>query len=395
MTDQTSNVGPLSGIKVIEFAGLAPVPFAGLILSDFGASVTRIDRPPNQFHDSPTPDLLCRNKRSIAVDLKSPKGVDVVRRLIRDADVLIDPFRPGILEKMGLGPEVIAGYRRDGPHKDMAGHDLNYLALSGVLSLLPGTPEKPTFPLNILGDFAGGGLTCALGILLALFERTRSGRGQVVDTDMVSGTRYLSTFPFIHAHLRTPLFANPASPRQSNVLDGGAPFYSVYTCADGQHVALGALEPRFFQVFLTRFLHALPEAWLAAARWIPDVGVQARKEDWAKLRSFLEHGFRLLTRDEWTSVFHGADACLTPVPRPQSRSLRPASRRTPHSASIGRLELLRAGQHTTEILRECGLARTEIERLVREGVVNVEEEDPGSGVRSGASAGARAFRAKL
>lgn len=423
MTSLPTNAGPLAGIKVIEFAGLAPVPFAGLILSDFGASVTRIDRctPHTIIHESLNTDILCRNKRSIAVDLKSPKGLEIVRRLVRNADVLIDPFRPGVLEKTGLGPEVwfgkdgkgeeqndrliyarIAGFRRDGPHKDMAGHDLNYLALSGVLSLLPGTEEKPAFPLNLLADFAGGGLTCALGILLALFERTHSGRGQIVDTDMVSGVRYLSTFPFLHAYLRTPMFANPALPRQSNILDGGAPYYGIYTCADGRHIAVGCLEPRFFMIFLERFMDGVPSAWLEVQKkrgWVPDAGSQSRKEEWGHLRAFLERGFRLLERDEWTKVFHGADACVTPVLTPSeaahlsAQSLSSASAfhspsrpspvplpapnlsRTPFSASIGRLTLLRPGQHTKEILRESGLEIEEIEKLVREGVVGVDADD--------------------
>jgi alpha-methylacyl-CoA racemase len=331
------------------------VPFAGLVLADFGASVVRVDRP---AHQAVTPDVLCRGKRSLAVDLKKPEGLEVMRRLLREADVLLDPFRPGVLEKMGLGPEVwlgkdgkkgenerliiarIAGcvrvslspaplaqsmrsFNKKALNKDTAGHDINYLAMSGALSvrlhdhslyvsvfdddqLLPGTPDKPTFPLNLLADFAGGGLTCALGVMLALFERTRSNRGQVVDADMVSGTRYLATYPFLHNALQTPLFASRASPRQLNVLDAGAPFYNVYTCADRRPLAVGCIEPQFFRAFLDGFYRAVPHAWLEKEPWRPDARMQMQKELWPQWRDLLERGFKLKTRDEWARVFAGA-----------------------------------------------------------------------------------------
>ncbi|KAF8962787.1 CoA-transferase family III domain-containing protein [Flammula alnicola] len=214
----------LAGLKVIEFAGLAPGPFAGLILADNGASVTRIDRP-----SATSSDVLCRGKRSIVIDSKLPSGRKLLEEMISSADVLIDPFRPGVLERLGLGPELflgdgsdgrrkglnekliyarIVGFPRIGPYKDMAGHDINYLALSGVLAMLPGA-DKPTFPLNIAADFAGGGVMCAVGILLALMERGRTGRGQVVNTDMVSGTRYISSFPLIQSYLGSGMLGGP------------------------------------------------------------------------------------------------------------------------------------------------------------------------------------------
>ncbi|KAA1467542.1 CoA-transferase family III [Dentipellis sp. KUC8613] len=414
MSPPLASRGPLHGVKVVEFAGLAPGPFAGLILADFGATVIRIDRhslaAPNPFAVATiSRDILCRSKRSIALDIKSPEGLELARRLIRDADVLIDPFRPGVLERVGLGPETwlggadgrggenpklvyarIAGFRRDGPHRDMAGHDINYLSLSGILSLLPGTAEKPVFPLNLLADFAGGGLTCALGVLLALFERAQSGHGQVVDTDMVSGTRYVSTFPLLHAALRTNLFATPASPRQSNLLDGGAPFYSVYTCADGKFMAVGCLEPQFFRVFLQAFLRNVPRKWLDKEKWVPDAEVQGRREEWAALRSFLERGFQQKGRDEWAAIFDGIDACATPVLSPEEAavlaskaSASPPSRpflipspaphlsRTPAPSSFAPVELLQPGQHTKEILLEAGLSMATITRLAREGIIGV------------------------
>ncbi|TFY56996.1 hypothetical protein EVG20_g8715 [Dentipellis fragilis] len=408
MSPPLASRGPLHGVKVIEFAGLAPGPFAGLILADFGATVIRIDRhslvAPNPFAVATiSRDILCRSKRSIALDIKSAEGLELARRLIRDADVLIDPFRPGVLERAGLGPETwlggadgrggenpklvyarIAGpaqgygrhvmsvkkyYLFDLPNCFMIGHDINYLSLSGILSLLPGTAEKPVFPLNLLADFAGGGLTCALGVLLALFERAQSGHGQVVDTDMVSGTRYVSTFPLLHAALRTNF---------------------VYTCADGKFMAVGCLEPQFFRVFLQAFLKNVPRKWLDKEKWLPDAEVQGRREEWAAFRSFLERGFQQKGRDEWAAVFDGIDACATPVLSPEEAAVlaskapaSPPSRpflipspaphlsRTPAPSSFAPVELLQPGQHTKEILLEAGLSMATITRLAREGVIGV------------------------
>ncbi|KZV64425.1 CoA-transferase family III [Peniophora sp. CONT] len=401
---------PLAGIKVVEFAGLAPVPFAGLILADFGASVVRIDR---IVQNAVAQDVLSRGKRSVALDWKSKEGLDIVKQLIRGADVVLDPFRPGVLEKMGLGPDVwlgkenakgenerlvfarIAGYKRDGPHRDLAGHDINYLAMSGVLSLLPGTPEKPSFPLNLLSDFAGGGLTCALGILVALFERVSSGRGQVVDADMVSGTRYLATYPFLHHTLRSPLFASADSKRQLNVLDAGAPFYNVYTCSDWRPIAVGALEPHFFKTFLEGFLGAVPKTWLEREEWLPDLDVHGHKELWPKFKDFLERGFKLRTRDEWADTFAGTDACVTPVLAPSEAAAAHAGRdyrtaeldfardtpqayiaspapslsRTPAHACNGPIRALEPGKHSWEVLAELGFESAKIDDLVRQGVV--------------------------
>ncbi|KAI6125626.1 CoA-transferase family III [Pisolithus croceorrhizus] len=366
----------LRGLSVIEFAGLAPGPFAGLLLAHHGASVIRIDRP-----SSPNTDVLCAGKRSIVLDLKSPAGIAVARRLIACADVLIDPFRPGVMEKMGLGPKFfhdseggvgvndrliyarIAGFPSDGPHASMAGHEINYLALSGVLSILPGTRDKPTFPLNLLADFAGGGLMCATGILLALVERCKSDRGQVVDVNMVSGTRYVSSFPLLHATSTSPLLGGP---RGSNLLDGGAPFYDVYTCSDGKWMSVGCLEPQFFITF---------------------IDTRTRKEDWPKLRTFLENGFKTKPRDYWASLFHGLDACVVPVLTPEeaalldsSRSVRPPplpisqQNTTICLRTVARSGMvLEPGLHTQEVLGEFGLFQsrdntTRITWCVRRGI---------------------------
>ncbi|KAK7545142.1 CoA-transferase family III domain-containing protein [Phyllosticta citribraziliensis] len=245
-----SSSPPLSGIKVLEFAGLAPGPFAGLLLADYGAEVIRIDRaaapstagPP----PAPTPDQLTRRKTSISVDLKSSGGVALIKALIPHVDVVIDPYRPGVLEAAGLCPTAVlrslnprlivarmTGFRRDGKYAAMAGHDINYLAVAGVLGMLGRRGEKPYAPGNILGDFAGGGAVCFVGILLALLERMRSGLGQVVEANMVDGSAFMATFPRLA--MRGPMWDRE---RGDNVLDGGCPYYDTYETKDGKFMAV-------------------------------------------------------------------------------------------------------------------------------------------------------------
>jgi alpha-methylacyl-CoA racemase len=295
-----------------------PGPFAGLLLADAGASVLRIDRPvPGASHRAdgtttapPTEDMLTRHKSSVAIDLKSPAGRALAACLCLSADVLIDPFRPGVLEKLGLGPDVLraanprlvyarmTGFRRDGRYAAMAGHDINYLAVSGVLSLLGRKGEKPTPPWNILGDFAGGGATLFQGILMALVAREMDGRGQVVEANMVDGASYLATFP--RMALKTPLGSNP---RGGNLLDTGCPYYDTYETKDGKYMAVGALEPQFFKI-------------LIGGLGLDGQGWEERRYDrtqWPAMRELLEKVFRSRTRAEWEGVFDGTDACCTPV----------------------------------------------------------------------------------
>ncbi|KKP04032.1 alpha-methylacyl-CoA racemase [Trichoderma harzianum] len=302
---------PLKGIKVLEFAGLAPGPFAGLILADAGASVLRVDRPPSNSEGAvPTPDMLARHKSSIIVDLKNARGVALIKRLAKHVDVLIDPFRPGVLEKLGLGPaELLAinprliygrmtGFRRDGRYADMAGHDINYLAASGVLALLGRQGEKPFPPWNILADFAGGGAMLAQGVLLAIISRHSSGKGQVVEANMVDGSSYLASFP--RMSLKTPLGNNP---RGNNILDGGCPWYDTYETSDGEYMSVGALEPQFFQALIKGLgLHG--QGW------------ESNRHDsstWPRLRALFSETFKSKTRTEWEAVFDGTDACCVPV----------------------------------------------------------------------------------
>ncbi|KAK5654865.1 hypothetical protein OQA88_6901 [Cercophora sp. LCS_1] len=301
---------PLTGLRVLEFAGLAPAPFAGLILSDAGATTLRVDRPSSSPSPLPTPDLLTRHKSSIPIDLKSAPGIALIHRLIPHIDILIDPFRPGVLEKLHLGPSRLlainprliyarlTGFRRDGKYAKMAGHDINYLSVSGALGLLGREGDKPQPPGNILGDFAGGGMNLVMGILMALVARGKSGKGQVVEANMVDGVSYLATFP--RFALKTPLGNGP---RGTNVLDGGCPYYDVYATKDGGFMAVGALEPQFFAA-LIRGLGLEGQGW---------EGRQADREGWKDMRTCFERAFKTKTRREWEAVFDGTDACCTPV----------------------------------------------------------------------------------
>ncbi|KAG5989433.1 hypothetical protein E4U43_004501 [Claviceps pusilla] len=313
---------PLTGIKVLEFAGLAPAPFAGMLLADAGASVLRVDRAPDTLSSSssssspalPTNDPLTRHKASIAVNLKSPSGTAFIKQLISSGgvDVLIDPFRPGVLERLGLGPDHLlplnprlvyarlTGFRRDGRYAAMAGHDINYLAVSGALSLLGRAHEPPHPPTNILGDFAGGGANLFQGILLALLARHRSGRGQVVEANMVDGAAYLATYPRLS-------LKNGMSPngRGKNLLDGGCPFYDTYETRDGKFFSVGALEPRFFRLLLTGMGLEAQAPDLEAKRFDTDA--------WPAMRSLFRDTFKTKTRREWEAIFDGTDACALPV----------------------------------------------------------------------------------
>ncbi|KAM0283392.1 hypothetical protein ACHAQH_002515 [Verticillium albo-atrum] len=305
---------PLTGLKVLEFAGLAPGPFAGMLLADAGASVLRIDRATPQADGKgkplPTEDMLARHKSSIAVDLKSPAGIALVKELASAVDILIDPFRPGVLEKLGLGPEVLCalnprliygrmtGFRRDGKYAAMAGHDINYLAVSGALSVLGRDCEKPHPPWNILADFAGGGAMLFQGILLAVVSRQASGRGQVVEANMVDGASYLTTFP--RFALKTPLGSNG---RGRNLLDGGCPYYDTYETKDGKYMSVGALEPQFYKV-LIEGLGLQNRGW-EEKRYDPSV--------WPEMKDLFTKIFLSKPRTEWETIFDGTDACCTPV----------------------------------------------------------------------------------
>jgi alpha-methylacyl-CoA racemase len=304
--------GPLAGLRVVELAGVGPGPFCAMLLADLGADVLRIDRPgPAELGlDIPRElDLPLRGRRSVAIDLKSPAGAAAARRLIGRADALIEGFRPGVAERLGLGPDAclalnprlvygrMTGWGQDGPLATAAGHDINYLALAGALGAIGPSGGPPVPPLNLVADLGGGALYLAFGLLAALHERTVSGRGQVVDAAMVDGAASLMTSTFGLAAA-----GRWRDTRGSNDLDGGAPWYSAYETADGRFVAVGAIEGRFYAELLRRL--GLDPASLPA---------QHDRSGWPLLRHRLAEAFLTRTRDEWTRVMEGSDACVAPV----------------------------------------------------------------------------------
>ena len=303
-------MGPLAGVNVIEIASLAPAPFGCMILADLGANVLRVERAERCRPDAPAPrDPLSRGRRSIGLNLKDPAAVDLLLRLVDDADVLVEGFRPGVAERLGFGPTVCAdrnprlifarmtGWGQDGPLAPTAGHDIDYIAISGALSPIGRAGERPVPPLNFVGDFGGGGMLMAMGIMAALVERATSGLGQVVDAAMVDGSALISSFLY---GMRA--IGAWQDNRGSNLLDGGAPFYDTYETADGGYVAVGALEPQFYAALLRGL--GLADA---------DLPGQHDRTGWPVLRERFASAFAARTKDEWAHVFAGTDACVAPV----------------------------------------------------------------------------------
>ncbi|CAF3839331.1 unnamed protein product, partial [Rotaria sordida] len=297
----------LRGLKVLELSGLAPVPFCGMLLADYGASVIRIDRKDDQ-HNTRL-DRLARGKRSISIDLKMPAAIDIFRRLSSQADVLIEPFRPGVMEKLGLGPDVllndnkrliytrVSGYGQNGSLAMKAGHDINYLSISGLLSMFGRSNKKPHAPLNLAADFAGGGLLAAYAIMSAIFERQTTNLGQVLDLSLAEGSAYVSSWMWTSRDLPMVWFGNQ---RGENLLDGGAHFYDTYETSDGLYMAVGALEPQFYNQLLI------------------GLGLDPNNEDHHQMnintmKKKFEQIFKTKTQQEWTEIFNKLDACCTPV----------------------------------------------------------------------------------
>ena len=362
--------GPLAGVRVLELAGIGPGPFCAMMLADQGATVLRIDRP-GAGRARAERELMNRGRRSAVLDLKHPRAVEALLRLVDAADVLLEGFRPGVTERMGVGPDVclsrnprlvyarMTGWGQQGPLSATAGHDIGFIARTGALHALGRAGGPPQFPANLLGDFGGGGMVMAYGICAALVERATSGRGQVVDTAIVDGVASLLAMPLML--MAQGLWRDE---RGVNLLDGGVPWYDVYETADGKWMAVGALEPQFYAALL---------AGLGLAN-VPD---RHDPRNWPELRALLAARFKDRTRDEWAAVFAGSDACVEPVlslneaagdPHLVARgtfvandgiiqpSPAPRFSRTP-----GRLSEPPPvpGQHTTEMLTEWGLADAE------------------------------------
>jgi len=380
-------MGPLEGLRVIELAAIGPVPMCCMLLADLGADVIRIDRlEPSGLGVTMARrhEVNARSRRSAAIDLKSPAGRDAVLALVAGADVLVEGFRPGVTEKLGLGPADclernprlvygrMTGFGQSGPLAQAAGHDLNYIALTGVLHAIGPAGGKPVPPLNLVGDYGGGALYLAFGVLAALFERQRSGRGQVVDAAMVDGAASLAS---IFNGLAAGGTWNLAE-RGANLLDGGAPFYDTYETADGRWVSIGALEPKFFAELARRI--GLPERF---------VGRQYDRRLWPEMREAIAGLVKARTRDAWSALLEGSDACFAPVltleeaPRHRHAQERggyvelegvvqpgPAPRfdRTPPGAPRPAPEV---GQHTEAVLREAGLDEAALAALRAAGAI--------------------------
>jgi alpha-methylacyl-CoA racemase len=303
--------GPLSGVRIIEIAGIGPGPFAGMMLADHGAEVIRIERPNTKpRREARGFDILARGRRSVAIDLKQPEGAAILRDLARTADGLIEGFRPGVMERLGLGPEILlaankrlvfgrmTGWGQTGPLARTAGHDIDYIAVAGALHAYGRAGEKPTPPINMVGDFGGGGMFLAFGMVSAILHAQRTGEGQVVDCAMVDGAAVLMSM--IWSLRASGLWRDE---RGVNLLDTGAHFYETYETADGKHLAVGAIEPQFYAEM--RRLAGLAED--------PELDAQMSFSEWPRLKEKLAATFATRTRDEWTSIFDGTDACVFPV----------------------------------------------------------------------------------
>ena len=379
-------MGPLSGVRIIELAGIGPGPFCAMMLADMGADVIRVERSSavrGGDPDVPPADVMLRGRRSIGVDMKSPEGIETVMRLVESADGLIEGFRPGVTERLGVGPDDclarnprlvygrMTGWGQEGPYAQAAGHDINYIALAGALESMGRKGEAPVPPLNLVGDFGGGGMYLAFGMVCALLEARSSGEGQVVDAAMVDGAASLMTF--FHGFRAMGIWNDE---RGTNLLDTGAHFYDVYECADGNFVSIGSIEPQFYAV-LREKMELTDPAW----------DQQMSRSAWPELKTELTARFKEKTRDEWCEIMEHTDICFAPVlsmaeapqhPHNIARGTfverngvtqpRPAPRFSRTDSEIQRPPA-HAGQHTDELLADLGYSAQEIAALREAGSV--------------------------
>ncbi|WP_397453960.1 CaiB/BaiF CoA transferase family protein [Pseudomonas sp. NA-150] len=373
-------MGPLAGIKVIEMNAIGPAPFATMLLADMGAEVIRIDRQVSGFLNGDG-SVIGRGRRSLGIDPRKPGATDVLLQLIDSADVLVEGFRPGVMERLGLGPDVclqrnprlvygrMTGWGQTGPLAQVAGHDLNYLALTGALHAMGHADREPTPPLHLAGDMGGGAMFLAFGIVSALVEAQRSGKGQVVDAAISDGAALLST---LYYEMKQ---SGEWRERGSNIFDGGAPFYGCYTCADGGFISLGAIEPQFYALFLQ--VCEIDD---------PAFERQWQRQEWPALRGKLEAMFLTRSREQWCRLLEGTDVCFAPVldfneaadhPHHQARGTFMHSDGVLHPAPAPRLSRTPAvagkvgknGEQSLEILRELGLTPAQIAELRAVGAI--------------------------
>jgi alpha-methylacyl-CoA racemase len=379
-------MGPLAGVKIVEIAGIGPGPFCAMMLADMGADVIRVDRAGNVRGGDPAVppgDLINRGRRSIGVDLKTPEGIETVLRLVEKSDGLIEGFRPGVAERLGIGPDEclarnpavvfgrMTGWGQVGPYASTAGHDINYISLAGALESMGRRGEAPVPPLNLVGDFGGGGMYLAFGMVCAILEARGSGQGQVVDAAMVDGAASLMTF--FHGFRAMGIWNDE---RGTNMLDTGAHYYDVYECSDGKYVSIGSIEPQFYAELREKL-------GLDDPKW----DAQMSRSEWPGFKEELAAIFKTKTRDEWCELIEGSDVCFAPVlsmaeapehPHNVARGTftevagitqpRPAPRFSRTDSSIERPPP-HAGQHTDEVLADIGFAADELTALRESGAI--------------------------